>query len=427
MTPEKYTKHGRMIKGYLTMTEKMKKTKEKQIMERDTVSRSNVLIESKSSTSLFERKLLNIAIAKAYIEDGELIARVSTKDVKNYLHITGNSIYSRLKEVSKETLGHVVSIEDDEKENFIMFNVVNKCEYRDGVFTTRFTKEMKPHIYNLKKDYTRMSLDVLCSFKSLFTTRIYEILRTQYYRFERENCKELVVPRPPKNPYSIAELKFTLNVVDANASKAVKRLVEQGRFEEALEEIKDAPFEDWRNFRRKVLEVAKKELEESEYSEICFDYEPVKSGKGGKVTGIRFFVKKNPNCTHHSDLHRMPGMQESDGTEEIASDVLAAKRPEVNETYILEVADIFGSEPVTIQDIRMLLQVSDNQPDIIRKAFQMAQEQSYISNLIGWMRRCIEEKWYETEKLQKLKGKTVEESQMTLDLYQEYLEERGQF
>ena len=115
-----------------------------------------------------------------------------------------------------------------------MFNVVNKCEYRDGVFTTRFTKEMKPHIYNLKKDYTRMSLDVLCSFKSLFTTRVYEILRTQYYRFDREQCDQLIVPRPPKNPYTIAELKFTLNVVDANASKAVKRLVEQGRFEEAL-------------------------------------------------------------------------------------------------------------------------------------------------------------------------------------------------
>ena len=234
----------------------MKKSKEKELIERDMVSRSNVLIESKSSTSLFERKLLNIAIAKAYIEDGELIARVSTKDVKNYLHISGNSIYTRLKEVSKETLGHVVSIEDDEKENFIMFNVVNKCEYRDGVFTTRFTKEMKPHIYNLKKDYTRMSLDVLCSFKSLFTTRIYEILRTQYYRFEREKSEELIVPRPPKSPYSIAELKFTLNVVDANGSKAVKRLVEQGRFEEALNEIKDAPFEDWRNFRRKVLELS---------------------------------------------------------------------------------------------------------------------------------------------------------------------------
>lgn len=145
------------------MKETQKKPKEKQLLDHDTVSRSNVLIESKSSTSLFERKLLNIAIAKAYVEDGELIAKVSTKDVKNYLHITGNSIYSRLKEVSKETLGHVVSIEDDEKENFIMFNVVNKCEYRDGVFTTRFTKEMKPHIYNLKKDYTRMSLDVLCS------------------------------------------------------------------------------------------------------------------------------------------------------------------------------------------------------------------------------------------------------------------------
>ena len=85
------------------MKETQKKPKEKQLLDRDTVSRSNVLIESKSSTS------------KAYVEDGELIAKVSTKDVKNYLHITGNSIYSRLKEVSKETLGHVVSIEDDEK------------------------------------------------------------------------------------------------------------------------------------------------------------------------------------------------------------------------------------------------------------------------------------------------------------------------
>lgn len=402
------------------MTEVVKKSKEKELMERDMVSRSNVLIESKSSTSLFERKLLNIAIAKAYIEDGELIARISTKDVKSYLHISGNSIYTRLKDVSKETLGHVVSIEDDEKENFIMFNVVNKCEYRDGIFTTRFTKEMKPHIYNLKKDYTRMSLDVLCSFKSLFTTRIYEILRTQYYRFEREKSEELIVPRPPKGPYSIPELKFTLNVVDANASKAVKRLVEQGRFEEALDEIKDAPFDDWRNFRRKVLEVAKKELEESEYSEICFDYEPVKSGKGGKVTGIRFLVRKNPNCTHHSDLRRIAKAD----PEEIAPDVLAAKKMEVNEGMILEVADIFGNEPVTIQDIRMLLQVSDNQPEIIRKAFQMAQEQSYINNLVGWMRKCIEEKWYESEKLPKFKGRTVEESQMTLDLYQEYILER---
>lgn len=402
------------------MAEVVQKKKENEPVEREMVSRSNVLIESKSSTSLFERKLLNIAIAKAYIEDGELIARVSTKDVKNYLHISGNSIYTRLKEVSKETLGHVVSIEDDENENFVMFNVVNKCEYKDGVFTTRFTKEMKPHIYNLKKDYTRMSLDVLCSFRSLFTTRIYEILRTQYYRFEREKCEKLIVPRPPKKPYSIAELKFTLNVVDVNTSKAVKRLVEQGKFEEALEEIKDAPFGDWRNFRRKVLEVAKKEMEESEYSEICFDYEPVKSGKGGKVTGIRFIVKKNPICTHHSDLKRMMMVDQ----EEIAPDVLATKKTEADESLILEVADIFGDEPVTIQDIKMLLEVSDNRPEEIRKAFRMAQEQSYIHNLIGWMRRCIEEKWYESETLPKFQGKTVEESQMTLDLYQEYITER---
>ena len=404
------------------MGEVEKKDKGKQNGQRDMVSRSNVLLESKSSTSLFERKLLNIAIAKASIVDGELIASVSTKDIKNYLHISGNSIYTRLKEASKETLGHVVSIEDEGNENFIMFNVVNKCEYRDGVFTTRFTKEMKPHIYNLKKDYTRMSLDVLCSFKSLFTTRIYEILRTQYYRFEKEQTEELIVPKPPKKAYSLSELKFTLNVVDVNASKTVKRLVEQGRFEEALEEIKDASFEDWRNFRRKVLEVAKKELEESEYSEICFDYEPVKVGKGGKVTGVIFKVRKNPNCTHHSDLWRIRGEE----MPEIISDVLEAKRPEIQEGMILEVADIFGNEPVTIQDIKTIIIASEYDVDAIKKAFEMAKEQKFIGNLVGWMRSCLEEKWYENENLPKFKGRTIEESQMTLDLYQEYLDEKKQ-
>ena len=133
-------------------------------------------------------------------------------------------------------------------------------------------------------------------------------------------------------------------------------------------------------------------------------------------------MKKNPKCIHHSDLQRMPSGEEEG--EEIAPNVLAAKKTPVNEKLILEVADIFGNEPITIQEIKVLLQVSDNQPDVIRKAFKLSQEQAYINNLVGWLRKCIEEKWYENEKVSKFKGKTLEEAQMTLDLYQEYIEER---
>ena len=76
-------------------------------------------------------------------------------------------------------------------------------------------------------------------------------------------------------------------------------------------------------------------------------------------------MKKNPKCIHHSDLQRMPSGEEEG--EEIAPNVLAAKKTPVNEKLILEVADIFGNEPITIQEIKVLLQVSDNQPDVIRK------------------------------------------------------------
>ena len=93
---------------------------------------------------------------------------------------------------------------------------------------------------------------------------------------------------------------------------------------------------------------------------------------------------------------------------------------------ILEVADIFGNEPITIQDLKTIIIASEYDVDAIKKAFEMAKEQKFIGNLVGWMKSCLEEKWYENEKLPKFKGRTIEESQMTLDLYQEYLEEKNQ-
>ena len=62
-------------------------------------------------------------------------------------------------------------------------------------------------------------------------------------------------------------------------------------------------------------------------------------------------MKKNPKCIHHSDLQRMPSGEEEG--EEIAPNVLAAKKTPVNEKLILEVADIFGNEPITIQEIKV--------------------------------------------------------------------------
>ena len=49
--------------------------------------------------------------------------------------------------------------------------------------------------------------------------------------------------------------------------------------------------ERWDNFRRQVLDIAKKEI--NEQSDICIDYKPVKSGKGAKVVKVKFFIKRN--------------------------------------------------------------------------------------------------------------------------------------
>jgi plasmid replication initiation protein len=47
----------------------------------------------------------------------------------------------------------------------------------------------------------------------------------------------------------------------------------------------------WDNFRRRVLDSCQQAL--SENTDIKFSYEPIKRGRGGKITAIRFAIEKN--------------------------------------------------------------------------------------------------------------------------------------
>ena len=69
--------------------------------------------------------------------------------------------------------------------------------------------------------------------------------------------------------YDLSELRFLLGLVDTNKPE-VARAVRAGKsYDEILETvIKDYKYKDWTNFKARILEQSKKEMDKSDFTKV---------------------------------------------------------------------------------------------------------------------------------------------------------------
>lgn len=122
-----------------------------------------------------------------------------------------------------------------------------------GIAHIELDRDLVPYLYELKEKFTQYQLFNILAMKSAFSVRIYELLKSYAY------LKNKV--------FDINELKRLLMV----------------------DNIKS--YENFKDFRRKVLEVAEREI--NELTDINISYETIKKGK--KVIKINFLIEtKSP-------------------------------------------------------------------------------------------------------------------------------------
>lgn len=263
---------------------------------------------------------------------------------------------------------------------------------------------------DIQNDYTNINIKLTCSFRSSFTYHLYKELRSYYYGAATTDGDGVVrVPFSNNKVYTVAELKFICRVADPDYSTKVSQLIKEGLYDEAIEEIGDVPFADWKNFKRKVLNVAKKELDESPLSDIIFDYEVHKGGRGGKVQGITFYVKKNPEYkgSRRFTFYTCNGIEIED-----SRDVMIQKTKEIID------------EPILDEQAIDIYKAAGGDVDLIRRSYELAKKSPYIDNFVGWMVQCVKEDWADNEEISLMADRTQEEIAELDQLYQEYLEER---
>ena len=251
--------------------------------------------------------------------------------------------------VKKNSLRHIAPAIDKLHKTTIEILDPNKVNYREsfsflpngiydnGKLTLTINAKMKPFIQNLQKNFTKYHIENIKPLKSGYSIRIFELLKMNYFKGEYK--------------ISVDELKKMFGV--------------------------EHQYQQYNNFKRNVLEKAKKELKQ--HCEIWFEYEEIKNGQ--KVFEILFLIFKQEKP--FSVLEMIPA--EKDTTKKDSSIVVEAipvqESNEVQDDLINELIKngFVGAEKFLKEESR----------ELVEEALKIIKGQGGISNPGGLLREKV--------------------------------------
>ena len=376
-------------------------------------SKSNALVNSKGKSNLLAQKLFAIAIQQAEEDKktGILTTTLHGTDLKKIFGVNKNrgSFYDEIRALVEPIKGRPslldwrVIFTDDVTKKVEGINIITDCTFEDGIFQIRFNNKVNKQVRELKQNYTVFSLVETIPLKSLYSFKLYEILKAEYdkqdYYAKKNNTWE------PNAAYimdiDITDLKLRFGIIDASISpeitqalkksnpdyKEIERLTENLPKEIKKDHIKYKRFD---SFRKATLDVAQKELEEK--TSISFEYEQIKAGRGGKTVGIRFTIHK-----------KQEEFKENSLTD-------AEKIDFLDDLYSLI------NEHLGFKDYPAIAEAAHYNMDLIKEKYEMAQSQE-IDNLAGWLIKALKEDYSMPVKSMKKAPENwkFEQRQMSLD------------
>lgn len=217
------------------------------------VTKSNILIESTYKLSLQEQRILLIMASKVQPNDETL--KTYRFRAKDFIEIVGNKkgtgFYSYLKEIVNGLQTKILTIKEKGRQRNYNWVITSIYEENEGYITLQFHPSLKYLFLELKEKFTSYQLENVVRLNSVYSIRIYELLK----QYERLRKREL----------TLEELRHFL----------------------AIEPTK---YKQYGHFKSKVLAVAQKEINNK--TDIYFEFVEIKTGR--KVTSIEFIITSSP-------------------------------------------------------------------------------------------------------------------------------------
>lgn len=268
------------------------------------VVKSNRLNTAQYNLSLPEVRLMQLAIINAretgtgFTKNEPLILHAS--QYAEAFGVSASGAYKALSNAGKKLLGRTFVFLDRKDGNLVGANWVQRIKYLDaqGAIELIFTVDVAEEIYNLdgrKQFFSQYALRQTASIQRVYSLRLYELLIQWVY---------------------LAEFPvFDLNQIRLQL------------------EVKDGMYPQYSDFRKRILEPAIKEVNET--TDIKVTYEPVRTGR--IITGLQFEWLQRPTKT--------PEELEQETTQEIE---------EIEKVVESEVGDFILSERQSFKFSRLL-------------------------------------------------------------------------
>lgn len=204
-----------------------------------TVAVANNLIRGQQTMTLQESKLLYITISQIVKQDTDLKTYTTTiPELANFLNISADNLYRDIDKITDNLMKRVVKIKQDENK-WKKFQWVNYCEYDSGILTIRLSDDIKPYVIALEKYYSQYLLGTLVSFKSYYTSRIYQILLCEMREKNKNNFMITFTIEEIRDLFMIEKNKYSrpFNLISKTIEVARMELIETPHAEIVITEI----------------------------------------------------------------------------------------------------------------------------------------------------------------------------------------------
>lgn len=215
---------------------------------RNIVKQDYHLVNAKYKLNTSEIKFIMTVLSQIDVDDSELKEYViKVSDLETKLQSKQNETH--LKHFAKKILSKPLEVPTNN--GWIVFNWFEHIEYVRGhsKFKVSISKKLKPYLLELKERFVKYNLSYILPLTSNYSIRIYQLLK-EYEKLTRRT-------------FTVLELQELLQVPKSLMVYA--------------------------DFKRKVLQVAEKELIEN--CDIFFEFEEIKEGR--KINEILFRIKPN--------------------------------------------------------------------------------------------------------------------------------------
>ena len=237
--------------------------------KKQTLTEHNDLITAHYDMSAPEQDIFSLVLAQLKQEDPpDYRYHVSIKEIEM---LTKKRVdYAKVEGYAKKLIGRVCKV-IKENGDPLYASMISDAEHvrGGGYFKIGVSPQIRPYLFDFKTNFTRYQLRMFGPLRSKYSKRIYKML----CQFKSTGIMRI----------SVEELKMRLKLLDPKTGKEVFA-------------------KDWTKFTKKVLEVAKEEI--NEHTDLRCSYEAQKTGR--KFTHLEFKIARVPQeqlkAMHGEDL-----------------------------------------------------------------------------------------------------------------------------